>query len=311
MIENIKYYLLYSVAYLFSLLPMRVLYWVSDFAYLIVYHLVGYRKKVVRQNLRNSFPQKTDEERLKIEKDFFHWFCDYIFETIKMTSMSEEQMKRRMRFENLDEIQRAANSGKQVSVYLGHYCNWEWITSFPLSLDNCILGQIYHPLESPAADRFFLKIRGRFGAHSMKLEDTLPTIRGWMKEGKSNVVGFISDQAPGYSSMHYWPIFLNQKTATYSGAERIARLFDGAAYYMDIKRPKRGYYVSTLVKICDSAKSEPIFSLTEKYYRLLEQSIIDNPPYWLWSHKRWKRGWDKFCKHYPDEKERQRIMSKL
>ncbi len=310
-VSDLKYHTLYGLTYVFSLLPLRVLYIFSDISFLIVYYLTRYRKKVVRKNLRNSFPDKSKQERRKIERDFFRWFCDYIFETIKLTSISKKEMAKRMRFHGLDGVQQALDNKKQVAIYLGHYCNWEWVSSFAMHMPTCICGQIYHELESEAFNRLFLKIRGRFGAYSIKMEDTLTTIATWQREGQSNLVGFISDQVPGYSSMHYWPTFLNQLTPTYSGTERIAKIFNGAVFYMDIKRIKRGYYEATVVKMCDNAKDEPKFSLTERYYRMLEKSIIDNPPYWLWSHKRWKRTWKDFCECYPDEQERRRILNKL
>lgn len=311
MINNITYYLIYGSAYAFSLLPMRVLYLFSDCLYVLVYHLLKYRVKVVRQNLHNSFPQKSETELKEIEKNYYKWFCDYIVETIKLTSISEKEMRKRMRFEGLDEVRELTRSGKNISVYMGHYCNWEWVSSFGMHLPECLCGQIYHELENKAANRFFLKIRGRFGSHSVKMDETLLTLREWMHEGKINLVGYISDQAPGYKDMHCWPTFLNQKTPTYTGTERLSRMFNNAVYYMEMSRPKRGYYIAKMVKICDEPNTLPKHALTEEYYKKLESSINENPAYWLWSHKRWKRTWDDFCREIPDEKERKRILEKV
>ena len=310
-LADIKYKITYGALYVFSLLPLRVLYVFSDVAFFIIYYLTRYRKKVVRKNLRNSFPGMSEKEMLSIERRFFRWFCDYVFETLKLPSISREEMARRMRFEGMEEARKFLDQKIPIFMYLGHYCNWEWVTTFAMHAPDCLCGNLYHELENKTADRIFLKLRTRFGAHGVKMEDTLPTLSQWYRQNKAMVVGFVSDQVPGFSSMHYWPTFLNQLTPTYSGAERIARIFNGAAFYMDIKRPKRGYYVATLVKISDCAKDEPKFALTEKYYRLLEKTIIENPPYWLWSHNRWKRTWEDFCRVFPDEKERKRIMSKL
>ena len=308
---NVLYYIIYVNAYLVSLLPMRALYVISDFLYIIIYKMLHYRVSVVRTNLRNSFPHKDEKERLKIEREFYHWFCDYIVETLKLTSISEQEMRRRMRFEGLDEVCRLTEQGKNVSVYMGHYCNWEWVSSFGMHLPQYKCGQIYHELENKAMNRFFLKIRGRFGSISIRMNDTLQVIRHWVADGQTNLVGYISDQAPGYLDMHYWPMFLNQKTPTYTGTERIAKLFDTAVFYMDMKRPRRGYYVATMVKLCDAARGEEKFALTQRYYQLLEAAINEHPAYWLWSHRRWKRDWEGFCKLIPDERERERIMSKL
>lgn len=305
------YYIVYYSVYVLSLLPLCVLYILSDFLYLLVYHAIGYRTNVVRKNLKKSFPNKTDEDRKKIEKKFYHWFCDYIVETIKLTSISEKEMRRRMQFEGLDEVRELTRNGKNISVYMGHYCNWEWVSSFGMHLPECLCGQIYHELENKAANRFFLKIRGRFGSHSIRMDEALLTLREWMHEGKANLVGYISDQAPGFSGMHYWPIFLNQKTPVYTGTERIARLFNTAVFYMDVKRLKRGYYVARMVKICDASRQMQKFKPTELYCKMLETSINKEPAYWLWSHNRWKRSWDDFCKFYPNKKDREFILNKL
>lgn len=294
-----------------SLLPMRVHYFLADILYVIVYHVVGYRKAVVRGNLTSSFPEKSLEEIKTIEKGFYHWFCDYIAETIKLLSISEDNIKRRMRFEGMDEINEWVKQGKSVTVYLGHYCNWEWVTSLGLHLHSeGTAAQLYHPLENKLMDRLFLHLRERFGAHSLPMKEAFKILADWQKEGRYSVTGYISDQGPGYDTMHYWPWFLNHDTPAYTGAERIARILDTPVYYFDILRPKRGYYVVKAVKICDNPKELPKFAITEKYYKLLEASIRRAPSYWLWSHKRWKRTREEFNAKFTEE-ERKRILNKL
>lgn len=294
-----------------SLLPMRVHYFLADILYVIVYHIVGYRKAVVRGNLTSSFPEKSLEEIKTIEKGFYHWFCDYIAETIKLLSISEDNIKRRMRFEGMDEINEWVKQGKSVTVYLGHYCNWEWVTSLGLHLySEGTAAQLYHPLENKLMDRLFLHLRERFGAHSLPMKEAFKILADWQKEGRYSVTGYISDQGPGYDTMHYWPWFLNHDTPAYTGAERIARILDTPVYYFDILRPKRGYYVVKAVKICDNPKDLPKFAITEKYYKLLEASIRRAPSYWLWSHKRWKRTREEFNAKFTEE-ERKRILNKL
>ena len=306
------YYIVFACWYMLSLLPLRIHYVLSDALYLIIYRLAGYRTKVVRSNLSSSFPEKSAAELKRIEKGFYHWFCDYIAETVKMFSMSEKEMRRRMQFDGIEQINEEFEKGRSVTVYLGHYCNWEWVSSLPLNISpKGTAAQLYHPLESKALDRLFLYSRERFGAHSLEMKEAFGILRNWQKEGRLSVTGYISDQVPGYSSMHYWPRFLNHETPTYTGAERIARLLDTPVYYFDILRPRRGYYVAKVVKMCDNLKEAPKFSITEQYYRLLEQSIQRNPEYWLWSHNRWKRQWKDFVEYFPDEQERKRILSKL
>lgn len=306
------YYIVFVVWYLLSLLPLWVHYLFSDVLYLFIYKIAGYRTDVVRKNLSTSFPTLSENELHDIERRFYHWFCDYIVETVKMFSMSEEQMKQRMRFEGIEQINHDFEEGKSISVYLGHYCNWEWVSSLPLNLNGKgTAAQLYHPIENKTFDRLFMRSRTRYGAVSLEMKEAFNILRSWQKVGKLSVTGYISDQVPGYSSMHYWPTFLNHETPTYTGAERIARLLNTSVYYFDIIRPQRGYYVAKVVKICDNPQELEKFAITEKFYRLLEESIKRDPEYWLWSHNRWKRQWKDFVEYFPDEQERKRILNKL
>lgn len=309
--KSIPYYLIFGIWYIFSLLPFRVLYLLSDLLYFPFYYLTRYRRKIVRRNLVSSFPDKSLKEIIHIEKQYYSFFCDYVMETLKLMSMSKKQMGKRMRFEGMEQIRESFAAGKSCSLYLGHYCNWEWISSIPMHLHgNERCGQIYHPLENAIFDRLFMYIRGRFGAISIEKDDTFRTIMNWQREGFLSVVGYISDQVPGYSSMHYWPFFLNHDTPAFTGAERISRLMNTAVYYIDIHRPRRGYYIARFVKITDAAQSVPKFYITEQYYRMLENSIHENPPYWLWSHNRWKRTREEFNKMFSEE-ERKRMANRL
>ena len=305
------YYVIFAFWYLLSLLPMRIHYVLSDMLYLLLYKVAGYRIKVVRKNLTTSFPEKSEEELRQIERRFYHWFCDYIAETVKMFSMSKKQMRRRMQFEGLEQVDDDLRNGRSCTVFLGHYCNWEWISSLPLNLTaENTAGQLYHPIENKAMDRLFLYSRGRYGAISLEMKEAFGILRNWQKEGRHTVTGYISDQVPGFSSMHYWPWFLNHDTPAYTGAERIARVLNTTVYYLDIYRPRRGYYVAKVVRMTSEPQKEEKFALTEKYYRLLENSIKRAPEFWLWSHNRWKRTREEFNALYPEE-ERQRILSKL
>jgi len=305
------YHIVFAVWYLLSLLPLRVHYVFSDIIYLFVYHVAHYRIAVVRKNLTDSFPEKSEQELRQIERRFYRWFCDYIVETVKMFSMSEKQIRKRMKFEGIEQFEEDFAKGRSITVYLGHYCNWEWVSSLGLHIsERGTAAQLYHPLESPLMDRLFLYSRGRFKAVSIEMKEAFKILADWQKQGRHSVTGYISDQVPGFSSMHYWPQFLNHDTPAYTGAERIARILDTPVYYFDIRRPRRGYYVAKAVKMTDQPKAEPKFALTEQYYRLLENSIKRDPEFWLWSHNRWKRTREQFNALYPEE-ERRRILSKL
>lgn len=304
--KNLTYYLSFALWFIISLLPLWVFYRLSDGLYYLVYHVVRYRRRVVYANLRSSFPEKSEAEIKRIAKDFYSFFCDYIVETLKLFSMGEKNIRKRMKFEGLDQVKEDFANGRSVSVYLGHYCNWEWISSLGLHLDEQC-GQIYHPLENATLDRLFLYMRGRFKAQSIKMDDTFLTILKWKKEGRKNIVGYIADQVPGYNNIHYWADFLHHDTPVFTGAERISKIMDTAVYYIDVERPRRGYYVARFIKIADSLNEHPVFFATEQYFRLLEKNIQRAPQYWLWSHKRWKRTREEFNRMFTEEERKKRL----
>lgn len=304
--KNLTYYLSFALWFIISLLPLWVFYRLSDGLYYLVYHMVRYRRRVVYANLRSSFPEKSEAEIERIAKDFYSFFCDYIVETLKFFSMGEKNIRKRMKFEGLGQVKEDFANGRSVSVYLGHYCNWEWISSLGLHLDEQC-GQIYHPLENATLDRLFLYMRGRFKAQSIKMDDTFLTILKWKKEGRKNIVGYIADQVPGYNNIHYWADFLHHDTPVFTGAERISKIMDTAVYYIDVERPRRGYYVARFIKIADSLNEHPVFFATEQYFRLLEKNIQRAPQYWLWSHKRWKRTREEFNRMFTEEERKKRL----
>ena len=304
--KNLTYYLSFALWFIISLLPLWVFYRLSDGLYYLVYHVVRYRRRVVYANLRSSFPEKSEAEIERIAKDFYSFFCDYIVETLKFFSMGEKNIRKRMKFEGLGQVKEDFANGRSVSVYLGHYCNWEWISSLGLHLDEQC-GQIYHPLENATLDRLFLYMRGRFKAQSIKMDDTFLTILKWKKEGRKNIVGYIADQVPGYNNIHYWADFLHHDTPVFTGAERISKIMDTAVYYIDVERPRRGYYVARFIKIADSLNEHPVFFSTEQYFRLLDKNIQRAPQYWLWSHKRWKRTREEFNRMFTEEERKKRL----
>lgn len=297
--------MLYVLFYGLSLLPLRCLYIISDIVAWVMHHVVRYRLGVVKTNLTASFPDKSTRETDAIAGKFYRFLTDYFVETVKLTSMGKSEMMRRMRFEGIEPVAEALKAGRSVSLYLGHYCNWEWVSSLPVYFpESAGCGQIYHPLENPAADRLFLKIRSRFGAVSIRLHETLKVLTSWHRGGIASVTGYIADQVPGFNGIHCWVDFLNHDTPVYSGPERISRMLHAEAYYIDMFRPRRGYYVGKFVKITDDASKCEKFSITREYFRLLEESIRRAPEFWLWSHRRWKRTREQFIKEYPDAADR-------
>ncbi len=289
MLSKILYYIIYGWMYLHALLPLRILFVFSDIMYLFVYKLIGYRLKVVRKNIRKSFPEKTEKELLKMEQEFYRHFCDYFFETVKLLNISDQEMQQRMVFKNVEEVVRNIKNDNSCIMCLGHYGNWEWVPSITLQFDkNLLLGQIYKRLRTEAFDKIFLKLRSRFGSVSIEKHDTYRKIIKYRKEGQQVVIGFIADQRPSRSNVNYWTIFLNQETPVFIGPERIAKQTGFIVYYLDVTKTGRGRYTAECKLITTNPKEEPEYAITERYIRMFEHTILRNPAYWLWTHKRWK-----------------------
>lgn len=288
---KILYYFLFAFWYLLSLLPLRVLYVISDLLFYPLFYLIRYRRKVVWKNLTESFPEKSEHELHGIEKRFYHFFCDYVVETIKLLSMSKEEMMKRMQFEGLEEYKQAMeqNDKKFCFFFLGHYCNWEFVASFQYHVPEYHCGQIYHRIYNKAFNDLFLRLRGQFGGESIEMKETLRRISELRRQDKRVSIGFISDQSPKWESMHHWTTFLNHDTSFFIGTERIGKKIDAAIYYFQVSRVKRGYYKTVLKPITFHPKEYADYDLTDIYVRMLEEDIHKDPAFWLWTHKRWKR----------------------
>ncbi|MBP5380205.1 MAG: lysophospholipid acyltransferase family protein [Bacteroidaceae bacterium] len=291
--------ILLGLVWLLSHLPLRVLYSISTGFYYLVYYIVRYRRKLVSRQLADSFPEKSESERKQIAKRFYRFFCDYIVETLKLATMSHEEMQRRVEFVGIEEMQEVLKrEGKQFGFfYLGHYCNWEWLASFPMWLNPVWQGaQIYHPLYNKQMDDFFINLRQQFGGICIPMKQTLRQILTARKEEKQLIIGFIADQAPKWEAMHHWTSFLNHQTSFFIGTEKIARQVDAALYYIHVTRPRRGYYRAEFELISMHPAELAEFEATDRYAALLEQQIKEHPELWLWTHHRWKRSHEEWLK---------------
>ncbi|MBR4296868.1 MAG: lysophospholipid acyltransferase family protein [Bacteroidaceae bacterium] len=278
-----------SIFRLLSRLPFGVLYGISDLIFLVLYYVVKYRRRVVRMNLTNSFPEKSEKELQQIERSFYHFLCDYGVESLKLLTIKPEEMKRHMQFENCEALERALDSHDFAFVYLGHFGNWEWVSSLPLWMNpRTTLGELYRPLKSKTMDELFIEMREHHGAKCISKYDALREIMRLKAEGKKSVIGFVADQTPRPENTHLWMDFLNQDTPIFTGTERIAKKVNAAVFFLDIKRISRGHYCGTFKPITDDPKSYPDFQISEICTRELESMIRRQPAYWLWSHKRWK-----------------------
>ena len=283
------YHIINGLLKLKSLLPCWILYVLSDFTYLIVYYLIGYRKNVVRENLKRSFPDKTDRELLATEKKFYHHLCDLLFESMKMATISKEEMSRRMKILNYEPLLKHYDENKSVLLITSHYGNWEWTSSFSMYLPaDKPMYQVYKQQKNKLFDRLIYNLRIRFGSVNVEVSELFDVLSSLKQQGKMGMIGLISDQSPSRKGIKYQSQFLNQRTPVITGTEIIAKKYDFPVYFVQIRRVKRGYYTCNPVPICLHPQESGKFEITEKYIRLLEQEIMAEPAYWLWSHRRWK-----------------------
>lgn len=283
------YHLFHFFLRLISRIPFGILYVFSNGLFFLLYHLIGYRRKVVHKNLCESFPEKSEAEIIEIEKNFYHFFSDNIIEICKMGSMSGEEMGKRMKFTNIDEINKVLRSGRSVGLYLGHYANWEWISSMPLHLDkNAVSAQIYHKLSNDDFDRIMLENRAAHGAVNVEMRKTARFINEQAMKSQVCIIGFIADQSPRKKDANYYLNFLNHEVPALTGTEKIIKHYDFDVWFVQPKRIKRGYYEAEFIHIEDSSRTLSDFKLTDSYFKILEQTIRRQPELYLWTHKRFR-----------------------
>lgn len=284
-------FLLYALLKPLALLPLAVLYRFSDGLYIIIYHIVRYRRKVVMDNMSACFPDKSHEELGKYAKEFYRNFADYIVETIKLLHISDTEIKQRMQFENVELLEQLSAQGKSIAVYFSHCGNWEWAPSVTLNVrhtENTDYCQVYRPLKSKTFDALMLKLRGRFGSLSFPKKTVLRDLIIRRKEGRLTVTGFMSDQKPSHGDTTFITMFMNRPTAFIGGTEILARKLGLATVYWDMEKISRGRYRIHCRLIDDGTFASEPGSITLKYAQMLQTTIMRNPPIWLWTHKRWK-----------------------
>lgn len=278
-------YLILPFIYSISLLPHRILYFLSDIIFYIIYDLIGYRKKVVYDNLKNSFPEKSEEEILKIQKDFFKNLVDVMLETVKEFTISKRQMKKHFVIKNPEVFENLSKKNKSVMMLMGHYNNWEYGVSTPLWVpQDC--WAVYGKLENEIMDHYLVKTREKFGFKLFPMQATYDVML--QHEQGNKLYMFMADQSPHRDKIKYWLNFLNQETPVHIGAEKLSKMLDLSVVFIDIQRVKRGYYEVDASLLFENAKETAEHEITKKYFEVLEDVIRKNPANWLWSHKRWK-----------------------
>ena len=299
--KHLSYRLLYGLTYAISLLPFWLLYLISDGLFLLIYYIIRYRRKVVWKNLSSSFPEKDEAELQQISRQFYHWLCDYFVETVKLLSISNEKLLRRIEFKGVEQLEQCFDNGQDCAAILGHYCNWEWLSATGLAFKRhpeAVTGLIYHPLYNDAFDQLFIDIRKAHGGDCIPKQDILRHLITLKRDNRRSLFGYISDQAPRWHNIHLWLPFLNHDTPVFTGGERIMRKMDDAVFYVEMERPRRGQYVCTFRLLSPHAAQEPDDEITRRFFQMLEETIRRAPSYYLWTHNRWKRTHEEFDRQY-------------
>jgi KDO2-lipid IV(A) lauroyltransferase len=283
--------IVYGFFYAMAVLPLWFLYCLSDAAYVFVYHIGRYRRKLVRKNLVNAFPDKTLKEITTIEKDFYHHFCDSFFESIKVLNFSESRMKRHFVFKNDELLEYFLDDGRPVMLFLAHYGNWEWASSIALWVEpeeDRVVGHVYRPLKNKAFDYLYIRMREKFHSAGFVKNNVYRDIVKIQKAGKNWLLCFVSDQKPSPNDINNRMTFLNQDTAILTGSAKIAKHTGAAVCFLEVTKLKRSYYEGKIKLIADNPAELTEYEITERYMQFVEKSVLKNPAYYLWTHNRWK-----------------------
>lgn len=281
--------ILFQILVLFSRLPLKVLYFFSDVFSLLNYYIIGYRKKVVFENLKNSFPEKTEPELRRIQKEFFRNFGDFMVETLKAFTISSEELENLVTYENLDFFEKAYLQKKNAIILTGHTFNWEFTTLFAQKVPQENFYAIYKKLQSEFWDKKIIESRGRFGFSLLESKEVMRHFITQENDGNS-VYGFLSDQSPSWGKSQFGVTFLNQKTPVLTGYNRIPRKDNFLYCFAEIVKIKRGKYHIKFIEILPENEKFEEHELVIKFNQYLERTIRKQPENWLWSHKRWKNA---------------------
>lgn len=283
---DIGYYLILGLFKALGSLPLSVLYGVlSPLIYLVIYRIAKYRVRVTRDNLANSFPEKSESELRDIERKFYRHLSDLFIDNVKMSTMSDQQMRERMIYENIDELPNG-----DVICAMGHYGSWELSVGYGLNTDRKVVA-IYRPLHSQIFDRYYAYIRQRFGTGVVPMQNILREIISHRRDdgdSRPMAIAMIADQTPPRREAHLWYDFLNQQTPFFVGVEKLAIKFNISVQFMNVVETKRGYYSCHLEQIYDGYEEVEHGEITRRYVEKLEAMIRRRPELWVWSHRRWK-----------------------
>lgn len=285
--QFLVYILAYPLLWLISILPFPIFYLFSDFVCFLVYRVIGYRKKVVRENLALTLAHLSDAQRKVIEKKFYKHMCDMFLEMIKTMSMSPEEMERRFHVTNIDLVRDYAKKGKSVILVASHYASYEWLLTI-----NPKLGfqgvAVYKRLANPYFDKLVRKIRSKYNTEMIETRKAIPTMAQNQRNGVLSLYGLASDQSPKMERIFHSMKFMGVEVPVHTGAETLAKKYDLAVLFVEVKKARRGYYEATFIPLADNPKDFENFKITEMYLKEVEKQILEAPEFYLWTHKRWK-----------------------
>ena len=285
--QFLAYILVYPLLWLVSILPFRSLYLVSNGLYVLLYYVIGYRKKVVYNNLKLVFPEKSEIELTKIQKKFYKHLCDMFLEMAKTITISEKELKKRFKILNPDEFQRLESLNKSVLLMYGHYASWEWSVVLQNYINYKGFG-VYKKLANTYFDKLVRDIRSKFNTQLISTKETISVINQNEAEGRKSITAFLSDQSPRLTKEVYWGKFMGIETPCFTGAERLAKKLDLTIAYLKVTKVKRGYYEAEIITLSENPNDFKDYELTDLFLREVEKQIYEAPEYYFWTHKRWK-----------------------
>ena len=285
--QLLAFVVIYPILWVTSMLPFRLLYGVSDGLYFILYRIVGYRKKTVSENLKLVFPEKSEAERKRIEKKFYHHLCDMILEAIKSMNIRKEDMKKRFKFTNIEIIKDFEKRNKSISLMCAHYGSWEWIFILQAYTSHKTFA-IYKRLNNKYFDRMIRKIRARYDSYLITTKETAAVLTENKKKGLLTINGFAADQSPKKNKAYHWNKFMGIDVPVHTGAEMLSKKLDLSVVFFSVKRVKRGFYETTFKTLTEAPNNFEDYKITDQFIALVENQIYEAPEYYLWTHKRWK-----------------------
>lgn len=285
--QFLVYILVYPLLWIISILPFRLLYFLSDGFYILLYYIIGYRKKVVTNNLKLAFPEKTNQEISLIRKRFYHHLCDMMFEAIKSITISEAEMQKRYVFTNVEEIHKLEKENRSIVLFMGHYASWEWIFILQTHVNHKGYA-VYKRLSNKYFDALVKRIRAKYNSHLITTKETFSILIKAKENNELTFNGFVFDQSPKLNKAVYWQEFMGIEVPVHVGAEILAKRLDMVTLFLKVKKVKRGHYEATFLDINRNTKDYADFELTDLALKRVEEQINEAPEYYFWTHKRWK-----------------------